>query len=86
MGELGTQRRAEHDRLRSLVEDVVDRTDNGCQAGLVDGDAPDPTARGGNQPQALASVQLKEPDHRTMPIICSCGRLSASEEAIRKIG
>jgi hypothetical protein len=83
-GELGTQRRAEHHGLRSLIEDVIDRTDNGWQAGLVDGDAPDPTAHGGHQPNALATVQLKELDQRTTPVIRSCRRRSASKQAMSR--
>ena len=81
--ERGSRRGAEHDGLRSLVEDVIDRTDNRWRAGLVDGDAPDSTARGGQQSQALAAVQLEELDQRTMPFICSCAWRSASEQAVR---
>ncbi len=69
-----------------MVEDVVDRTDNRWRVGHVDGDAPDSTAVGGHQSQALAAVQFQKLDQPTAPFICCRGSRRAGEPAYPDVG
>ena len=57
--ELGSTSGPEHDRLRPIVEDIVDRPNQRSQRRCHDDDAPD--VLGPQQLQALAARELDEP-------------------------